>query len=294
MKITLLGTGTPAPSRRRAGSGYVVQIHNETFVFDHGPGAHARMIESNISITEVSQLFLTHFHYDHFVDVPSLILRRWDQGAGQIGDLTVYGPKPANHIFDSLFGRNGIFGGDLEARTRNEASVALYHARGGEGDRTRPTPQVIEVEDGATIEGPGWTVRAVETPHTQPQLTSLAYRLDCGEGSMVYSGDTGPCDALTRLADSADILIHMCHYVSGTEYNQVMTWGCAGHKLAAEHARNAMVKTLVLSHLTEQIDTDGTRERVLGDIAQIFNGRVIFGEDLKQITIEPSTVTDPL
>ena len=62
MKLTLLGTGAPAPSAKRAGSGYVAQIAGDTFVFDHGPGAHGRMLHAGIPGTDGTQLCRTHFH----------------------------------------------------------------------------------------------------------------------------------------------------------------------------------------------------------------------------------------
>jgi ribonuclease BN (tRNA processing enzyme) len=294
MRITLLGTGTPAPTPKRAGSGYLVQTRRDVFVFDCGPGSHVRLLQAGVAVTAVTQLFITHWHYDHFTDLPHLVLRRWDQGAGKIPELPIYGPRPIKRILASLFGPKGIFGPDLEARTRNEASVALYEARGGKRPRKPPSPRVTETKHGSVIESNGWTVRAVETPHTQPQLRSLAYRLDCPEGSLVYTGDTGPCQSLVRLARDADVMIHMCHYVSGSEYNEAMRWGCAGHKLAAEHAQAAGVKTLVLTHLTEQVDSDGVRERVIRDVAEIFPGRIIFGEDLKQVAPKCSPLSNPL
>ena len=58
-------------------------------------------------------------------------------------------------------------------------------------------------------------------------------------------------------------MIHMCHYISGTEYNESMRQRCASHKLAAEHAQTAGVGTLVLTHMTRQVDTDGVCKRVL-------------------------------
>ncbi len=285
MRLTLLGTGTPAPSARRAASGYVVEAAGETFVFDHGPGAHARMLQSGIPVTAVTRLFVSHFHYDHFADAASLVLRRWDQGGGKLSELAIYGPPPAKRIFALMFGPGGVFEADLDARTKNAASVALYHARGGIGIRARPAPIVMELNPGDIIREDRWAIRTVQTPHTQPQLVSLAFRLDCNEGSLVYSGDTGPCEALVEIARGADVLIHMCHYISGTEFNEAMTWGCAGHKLAAEHAQKAGVGTLVLTHLTDQVAADGNHERVLQDIGRIYNGRVIWGEDLKQIEV---------
>jgi hypothetical protein len=86
----------------------------------------------------------------------------------------------------------------------------------------------------------------------------------------------------------------MCHHVSGTEFNEAMRWGCAGHRLAAEHARDAGVKVLVLTHLTAQVDTDGVRERVIAEVAEIFSGQVVFGEDLKVISARGPTLAQPL
>lgn len=283
MKITLLGTGTPAPLAHRAAAGYVVELDQETFVFDHGPGAHARMLQAGFDLTRVSQLFLTHLHYDHFADVPSLVLRRWDQGGGDIADLPVYAPAPAARRFELLFGADGVYHDDLEARTRHAMSLGVFHARGGAGERTRPNPQVHEIAHGDVVDGDGWRVRAVETPHAQPQLVTLAYRLDAGERSLVFTGDTGPCAALVDLARGADVMIHMCHYRSGTQLNDEMAHGCCGHIEAATHARDAGVGTLVLTHLTKQLETDGVRERVLHEVGTVFDGRVIWGEDLKVI-----------
>lgn len=294
MKLTLLGTGTPAPTPKRAGSSYLVEAAGQRFLFDCGPGSHVRMLEAGIAVTSITQLFLTHFHYDHFADLPHLVLRRWDQGAGRIPELPIYGPRPVKRIISQMFGRNSIFGPDLAARTRNKASIGLYEARGGKAPRRPPKPIVTELKHGATMKGDGWTVRAVETPHTQPHLITLAYRLDCEEGAFVYSGDTGPCRDLVALARGADVMVHMCHCVTGTEFNKTMRRGCSGHKLAAEHARTAGVKTLVLSHITNQLDANGTRERVICDVSEIFGGTVIFGEDLKEISPKPGALSKPL
>ena len=46
MDITLLGTGTPTPSLKRASAGYLVRVGDDQIVIDHGPGAHQRPLES--------------------------------------------------------------------------------------------------------------------------------------------------------------------------------------------------------------------------------------------------------
>ena len=69
------------------------------------PGAHHRLIESGHRATDVTHFFLTHLHYDHYMDYGRLVLQRWDQGAGRIPDLQVYGPTPTARMTEQLFGK---------------------------------------------------------------------------------------------------------------------------------------------------------------------------------------------
>src|SRR5678816_4705457 len=60
--ITLLGTGTPAPSLERQGSGYLIEVGDDLIVMDHGPGAHHRLLESRHRAVDVTHAFFTHLH----------------------------------------------------------------------------------------------------------------------------------------------------------------------------------------------------------------------------------------
>ncbi len=60
---------------------------------------------------------------------------------------------------------------------------------------------------------------------------------------------------------------------------------CSGHLDAARTARDANVRTLVLVHITEQVEQPGIRERILHEAAEIFDGQIIFGEDLLEVPI---------
>ena len=84
MKITLLGTGNPAPSLTRMSPGYMVSVGDDVIVFDHGPGSHHRLLQTGTKATDVTHAFFTHLHYDHFLDFPRLLLTRWDHGAAQV------------------------------------------------------------------------------------------------------------------------------------------------------------------------------------------------------------------
>src|SRR5512134_3171460 len=104
MRIVLLGTGTPAPSVARQSSGYLIEAGSDRLVFDHGPGAHPRLVECGRRAIDVTHAFFSHLHYDHCMDYGRLVLQRWDQGADRIPDLQVYGPAPVARMTELLFG----------------------------------------------------------------------------------------------------------------------------------------------------------------------------------------------
>ena len=287
LTLTLLGTGTPSPLLHRAGSSYLVALDEELLLFDCGPFCVRRLLERDVSPTSIGTLFLTHLHYDHCVDYGHLVLSRWDQGAGKIPELNVYGPNPTKQMTERLFGERGAYAPDLAARTEHPGSHFIYEMRGGVLPRKRPQPQVTELEDGSIVETQNWRVLTREVIHVQPQLTCLAYRLKTQGYCVVFGGDTAPIDALASLADGADVLLHMCHFVNGVVTDPRLTSCCSGHLDAARTAKEAKVRTLVLVHLTQQVEQPGIRERVLHESAQIFDGQIILGEDLMDVPLDP-------
>lgn len=292
LRLTLLGTGTPTPLLDRAGPSFLVTLDEERLLIDCGPHCVRRLLESGTSPARITSLLLTHLHYDHCVDYGYLVLSRWDQGGGRIPELDVFGPEKTQQVTDGLFGDGGAFDPDLTARTQHPGSHFIYQQRSGRLPRRRPAPIVTELAGGDVIHRDRWSLRVAEVKHVQPYLISLAYRLDTGTHSLVFSGDTAPTERLTRLAQGADVLLHMCHFVNdllidGLGTDPRLTACCSGHLDAARTARDAGAKTLVLVHLTEQIDRPGIRERVVHEAAQIFDGNIILGQDLLDVPLDP-------
>ena len=284
-KITLLGTGTPAPSLERQGSGYLFEVGDDLIVMDHGPGAHHRLLESGHRAIDVRHAFFTHLHYDHCMDYGRLVLQRWDQGADRIPDLDVYGPPPIKRMTDQLFGADGVYGPDIRARIEHRSSIDQFEARGGKAPRKRPAPRVREVKPGDVIQGNDWKVTVGRAAHVQPYLECLAFRLDAPDGSVCYTGDSGTSDDIVELARGCDVLIHMNHYFSGTAPSPAYRAACGNHRDNAVTAKRAGVKTLVLTHFLGQIDQPRIREQIVHEIQQSFDGKVVWGEDLIQLTL---------
>lgn len=285
MRITLLGTGTPAPSMTRQSSGYLIDVAGDVLVFDHGPGAHHRLIEGGRRAAEVTHAFFSHLHYDHCMDYARLVLQRWDQGAGRIPELLVFGPPPVARMTSLLFDEAGVYDVDIKARIGHESSLDVFRERGGLLPRVRPAPVVAEIHAGTKIEGRGWTLTAGHAAHVQPYLECLAFRLDSDEGSICYSGDSGMCEELVELARGCDVLIQMNHHYSGTEPSSAYRAACGNHQDNAVMASRAGVKTLVLTHILPDLDRPGRHDEITREIQRVFSGEVVWGEDLMQIGV---------
>lgn len=272
MRLTLLGTGTPSARLDRAGSSYLVEAGDERLLFDCGPSCVYRLLQTGIVPAEIERLFVTHLHYDHCVDYSHLVLSRWSEARGTATNLLVVGPAGTRRMTDLLFGPESAWAADLA--TRPPA-----------GAWTDPRPEVQEVAHGSVVEGGGWSVRVAEVEHFRPQLVALAYRIDAGGRSIVLSGDTGPSDALVELANGADVLVHMAWYLDGEPVEPETARFCSSHLDAARTAQAAGVRTLILTHVDEQIDRSDILDRMVDGAASVFDGEVIAGRDLQSIPV---------
>jgi ribonuclease Z len=212
------------------------------------------------------------------------VLQRWDQGADLIPDLEVYGPAPIRRMTDQLFGTDGVYSPDIRARIEHQSSIDTFALRGGTPPRKRPAPRVREIKAGDVIQGRTWKLTVGHAQHVQPYLECLAFRLDTEDGSLCYSGDSSPVDAMVELAKGCDILIHMNHMYSGTAPTAAFRDAVGHHKGNAQIAKRAGVKTLVLVHGTPAIDQPRIREQIVHEVQQEFTGKVVWGEDLMQLT----------
>ncbi|MBT6276684.1 MAG: MBL fold metallo-hydrolase, partial [Chromatiales bacterium] len=283
MKITLLGTGTPTPSLKRMSAGYLVEVGDAVMVFDFGPGCYHRMMEAGIRAVDITHVFFTHLHYDHCLDYVRLLMTRWDQGGGKLPELQVFGPAHTEQLTRAIISPDGLFGPDIAARTELPMSQAVHAARGGSLPRLKPAPVVREVKSGEVIDGEGWQVSLRAVRHAQPVLECFGYRLEAAGRSFAYSGDSGPCKAMELLAANCDVLVHMCHFISGTELNADMAANNMGHLDLARLGQASGAKNVVISHVTEQMDVPGVRERILRTMSEIYTGNLFFGDDLMEI-----------
>jgi ribonuclease BN (tRNA processing enzyme) len=90
---------------------------------------------------------------------------------------------------------------------------------------------------------------------------------------------------MQELARDCDVLVHMCHFISGTALNPEFAKRNMGHLELARLGREANVRNLVASHITEQMDVPGVKERLIREMSEIYSGNLFFGEDLMEIPV---------
>jgi ribonuclease Z len=283
--LTVLCSGSTTPTADRFGSAFALSLDDQHLMFDCGPAATYQLVRAGIRPTEVDHLFFTHHHYDHDVDYPCFLLCRWDQGAGVEKRLQVFGPRLTRRITERLIGPAGAFEHDWRARTENPMSLNAFVARGGTLPRLPPSVDAFDMDPGPVTSAETWRVTSSRAEHAQPWLDSLAYRFDSPQGSVVFTGDTHPCDSVTELASGADVLVSMCYDQEDRMEAKGVAGGQSGPRGAARMAAAAGVGTLVLVHQTPHLAAPEEAKRALGDAERLFDGHSIFAEQLAKIEV---------
>jgi len=277
MKLTILGSGSPEAYARRASSGYLLEIGKDVILFDCGGGVFDNLLRSGRKPSDITHLFFTHLHSDHMMDYARLVHAAWDEGGAPI---QVFGPAPIGQITRGYFGQDGVLSHDLRARTELVPSQQVWLARGGTLPRPWPTPEVTEITPGFAFEGNGWTLQSCEVPHAQPELMCMGFAIEEGERKIVYSGDTGLCADLERMAEDADILLHWCYRLQNEPAHPMMIAFTPTPGEIGRMAARAGVDRLLLTHFRVHMDAPGQHAQALKEARETFKGQIQIVEDL--------------
>ncbi|MGD0257689.1 MAG: ribonuclease Z [Thermoplasmata archaeon] len=268
MRITFLGTAGSWPTKERSASAIALDTEKELLLLDCGEGTQRQFFQSSASFMRVRRIFLTHFHGDHFLGLPGLIQSMCLNNRTE--PLDIYGPPDAEEMVGRAL-QMGYFtlrfpvtvhalqpGQSVEldsytvrtARTEHPVPSVAYRIEEGpkrgrfNGELARSLG--IEGRDFARLEE-GESVRVGDRV-VHPSDVMGPPRPG---RSIVYSGDTAPCEEVTRLAHRATLLIHEATAAQEIEA-EANAWGHSSARQAAEVARSAEVDVLYLTHFSSR------------------------------------------
>ncbi len=192
IKVTLLGTGTPAPVMNRFGPSILVEAGGQKFLFDAGRGALQRLTQLKLSWADVNGVFLTHLHSDHVVGFPDLWLTGWLSAQREV-PLYVWGPKGTKHMMSHL---EQAYEFDIRMRLADERAAAAG-----------VVILASDIAEGFVYEKNGVKITTFDVDHA-PVEPAFGYRIDFAGRSVVLSGDTRFSENLIRHAQGVDLLVH--------------------------------------------------------------------------------------
>ncbi len=269
--VQVLGSGGPELEDKRASSSYLVWQDGEARVLiDAGGGSALRFGESGAKMSQLDVILFTHFHVDHSADFPALIFSSWFEERDR--PLPIYGPAgnsvmPSTVDFVNAFfnNRNGVY--------RYLSELLVSQEKGSY--KLQPHNVVGGAVSTAVFRDAHLSVYAARVTHGS--VPALAWRVEIGGKSMVFSGDTNGQGAdLANLAKDADLFIAhnaVPEVATGVERRLHMPPSVIG-----QIAQEAHVKRLVLSH--RMLRTLGKEEESKSEISKNFLGPVAFANDL--------------
>lgn len=267
--VQVLGSGGPELQDKRASSSYLIWQDGQARVLvDAGGGSGLRFGESGATMSQLDVILFTHFHVDHSGDFPVLIKSSWFEDRKR--PLAVYGPEgndfmPSTTEFVAdFFGDRGVY------RYLSELLVP-----GEQGDyKIQPHNIVGSPNPVAAFRNGDLAASSVRVIHGG--VPALAWRVELGGKSMVFSGDTNGEGGLAQLAANADLFIAhnaVPEGATGVERKLHMPPSVIG-----QIAGDAHVKHLVLSH--RMLRTLGKESQTQAEIKKHFSGPTEFANDL--------------
>jgi len=280
--VAILGTkGGPAirPGSSRPTSS-LLSLASRRIVVDCGLGVAIGLVGQGMALADLSLVFVTHLHSDHYLELGPLLHTAWT--AGLKSPVRVFGPAGLEiHWRDFLASMRA----DIELRIADEGRPDLA-----------ALVRLHTLDDGLVLDEDGLRVDAMRNVHP-PLVDTFALRYSANGTSVVFSGDTAPMPAMADFARGADLLVHEAMLEAalpalvarvGNGDERLMAHLLRSHTPAGEAgkiASRAGVGALALHHLVPADDPAWGERHWRAAVAPHWSGPLHVGTDGLRIGI---------
>jgi ribonuclease Z len=269
LDLVFLGTSGSMPTAQRAPAAILLRRGGERLLFDCAEGTQRQLLRSNVGLIELREVFLTHYHADHYLGLPGML--KTFSLRGREVPITIYGPPGLRDLFSALrriFGRLSYTVELKELRPGDELiredyrleAFAVSHGVSAVGyalvEDARPGRFDVQAagalgvpsgpERGALQRGESVTL-ADGTTITPDRVLGPARP----GRKVVISGDGGPAESVIEAARNADVLVHEATFCEDERERARETQHSTALE-AAGVARAAEVELLALTHLSNR------------------------------------------
>lgn len=272
-ELIFLGTSASAPSVHRGLSAAMIMHGEHRFLIDCGEGTQRQLLKSGLGFKRLYRILLTHGHLDHILGLGGLVstFGRWDA----VPSLEIYGGAWAlERVKTLLLGvvlRGPEVSMDLdffeikpgllfdEEDFQVTALPVIHRGPGCFGfvfHEKAKRPFLVEMAEVLGIPAGPERARLVRG-ETVTLRSGLVVHPDdvLGEpipgAKLVFVGDAARTDNLVKVAEGADALVIEATYLSA-EAELARQYGHLTASKAAELARKANVKKLILTHISRR------------------------------------------
>ncbi|HAA6878203.1 TPA_asm: ribonuclease Z [Listeria monocytogenes] len=284
MELVFLGTGAGVPSRGRNVTSIALSMLNERnaiWLFDCGEATQHQIMRSQIKLSKLEKIFITHLHGDHIFGLPGLLSSRSFQGGES--DLTIYGPVGITEYVETSLRLSGtrltykiifneiepslIFEDKMFSITVDELDHGLrsFGYRIVEKDKPGALNADKLIDDGVE---PGPIFQKIKKGETVTLadgsvINGKDYIDEPQKGKIIsIFGDTKATASELELALNADVLVHEATF-EGDKEKLAGEYMHSTTLQAASLAKKANVKKLILTHISSRYDRDASKELLI-------------------------------
>jgi ribonuclease Z len=257
------------PTAQRAPAALLLRRGGERLLFDCAEGTQRQLLRSSVGLIELREIFLTHYHADHYLGLPGML--KTFALRGREVPITVYGPPGLRDLFEALrriFGRLTYTIELKELRAGDEliredyrlVTFAVAHGVSAVGyalvEDPRPGRFDVQAADALGVP-PGPERGALQRGESVTLPDGQTITPDKVLGSarpgrkVVIAGDGGPSETVIEAARGADVLVHEATFCED-ERDRARDTAHSTALEAAGVARAAEVNLLALTHLSNR------------------------------------------